>query len=64
MKMNKRWYVKKGDQLVAVFDDQSDAVEFVAKRNAFNQSGAYYAEELDPAVVWSDETLTFIKERE
>lgn len=62
--MTKRWYVKKDDQLVAVFDEQTDAVEFVAKRNAFSQSGAYYAEELDPAQVWSDDTLTFIKERE
>lgn len=62
--MSKRWYVKKDNELVAVFDDQVDAVEFVAKRNAFNQSGEYYAEELEPTQVWHEEVLGFIKDRE
>jgi hypothetical protein len=62
--MSKRWYVKKSDELVAVFDTQPDAVEFVAKRNAFSQSGEYYAEELDPTQVWNDEVLGFIEDRE
>lgn len=62
--MTKRWYVKKSDELVAVFDEQSDAVEFVAKRNAFNRSGEYYAEELDPTRVWNDEITTFLEEKD